>query len=81
MNNVAPGSCDTNRIKKLIQSRAARWGVSEEEALARQLAEIPVGRLGRPEEVGNTVLFLASELASYITGQTIVVDGGATKAY
>jgi len=48
------------------------------EALAQMAAQIPLGKLGRPADVAYTMLFLASDAAAYITGQTIVVDGGST---
>ena len=78
VNNVAPGSYDTDRLKHLHQRNADAAGISFEEA--RKLAEqkIPLGRLGRPEELANAVVFLASEAASYVTGQTWAVDGGQT---
>ena len=47
--------------------------------LERMAAQVPLGRLGRPEEFANLVVFLASERASYITGQSIAVDGGFIK--
>ncbi len=78
VNNVAPGSYDTDRLKHLHQRNADAAGISFDEA--RKLAEqrIPLGRLGRPEELANAVVFLASEAASYVTGQTWAVDGGQT---
>ena len=78
VNNVAPGSYDTDRLKHLHQRSADAAGISFDEA--RKLAEqkIPLGRLGRPEELANAVVFLASEAASYVTGQTWTVDGGQT---
>ena len=77
-NNVAPGSYDTDRLKHLHERNAAVAGISFAEA--RKIAEqrIPAGRLGRPEELAAAVAFLASERASYITGQTWFVDGGQT---
>jgi 3-oxoacyl-[acyl-carrier protein] reductase len=77
-NNVAPGSYDTDRLKHLHQFTADRQGISFEEARKQAETKIPLGRLGRPEELANAVVFLASEAASYITGQTMVVDGGQT---
>jgi 3-oxoacyl-[acyl-carrier protein] reductase len=77
-NNVAPGSYDTDRLMHLHQRTADTQGISFAEARKQAEAKIPAGRLGHPEELANTVVFLASEAASYITGQTILVDGGQT---
>jgi len=77
-NNVAPGSYDTDRLRHLHQRNADQQGISFDEARQQAEQKIPLGRLGRPEELANTVVFLASEAASYITGQTILVDGGQT---
>ena len=78
VNNVAPGSYDTDRLKHLFERRAQTAGTSIEEARSQAEKNIPLGRLGRPEELANAVVFLASEAASYVTGQTWVVDGGQT---
>lgn len=77
-NNVAPGSYDTDRLKHLHQRNAEQQGISFDQARAQAEQRIPLGRLGRPEELANTVVFLVSEAAGYITGQTILVDGGQT---
>lgn len=73
---VLPGSIMTARSRKLIQGRAERLGVSFEESLSSSISRIPKGRLGRPEDVGAVVGFLASEEAAYLTGTFIRVDGG-----
>ncbi len=76
VNNICPGYVLTDRLKALIEKRAAESGMSVEEAMAAGITEIPAGRFGSAEEVGALVAFLASERASYITGSTIQVDGG-----
>jgi 3-oxoacyl-[acyl-carrier protein] reductase len=76
VNNVCPGSFDTDRIKELYEVRAKKSGSTVEEAAAADAKRIPLGRLGNPTELGDFVAFLASPKASYITGQTINVDGG-----
>jgi 3-oxoacyl-[acyl-carrier protein] reductase len=76
VNNVAPGLILTDRVKETLQPRP---GVTEEELLAERAKSIPLGRIGRPEELAALVAFLASPLAAYITGATIPVDGGATR--
>lgn len=73
---VLPGSIMTARSRGLIQKRADKLGVSFDEAMATSLGRIPKGRLGKPEDVGNLVAFLASERAGYLTGNVIQVDGG-----
>jgi 3-oxoacyl-[acyl-carrier protein] reductase len=79
VNNVAPGYVTTDRLKELAAVRAKALGIQPEDMYKRWAADVPLGRLGRPEEVANTIVWLASELASYITGQTVLVDGGIYK--
>ena len=78
VNNVAPGSFATDRIEHLLQIRAKDGGITIDEARKMMESRIPLGRIGRPEELANMVVFLSSEAASYVTGQTMVVDGGQT---
>ena len=80
VNNVCPGIIFTDRIQQLATVRAEEAGITFEEALARMTADIPIGRIGDPDEFANLVVFLASERASYITGTTIQVDGGMVKS-
>ena len=75
-NVIVPGRIATDRIRFLDESRAKRENISLEDVEADSLKSIPIGRLGRPEEYGDTVAFLASQVASYITGSVIRVDGG-----
>jgi 3-oxoacyl-[acyl-carrier protein] reductase len=75
-NIVAPGRIATGRIKFLDEAKARREGRTVEDVEAENAAAIPAGRLGKPEEYGDVVAFLASDRASYITGSIIRVDGG-----
>ena len=75
-NIVAPGRIATDRIKFLDEAKAKREGRSVEDVEAESAGSIPIGRLGKPEEYGDVVAFLASERAAYITGSVIRVDGG-----
>lgn len=79
VNNIAPGSILTDRIKETLP-KPVPGGPSAEELLAERVKDIPLRRIGKPEELGALVAFLASPLAAYITGTTIQIDGGAIKA-
>jgi 3-oxoacyl-[acyl-carrier protein] reductase len=79
VNNVCPGSILTDRIRSIAEGTAEKGGESVEDVIAREGAAIPLGRHGDPEEFGRVVTFLASPAASYVTGATVQVDGGAYK--
>ncbi len=78
VNSIAPGSFDTDRLKHLHERNAQAGGITFAEARKQAEQKIPLGRLGRPEELANAVVFLASEAGSYVTGQAWAVDGGQT---
>jgi 3-oxoacyl-[acyl-carrier protein] reductase len=80
VNNVCPGSILSDRMLSNVTSRAKELGISVEEALARRAAETALGRIGQPKELAYLVAFLASGKASYITGATILVDGGLVRS-
>ena len=80
VNVIAPGRIDTERIAELDQANAQKSGKPIEDVRRASVSSIPLGRLGRPEELANLVVFLASQSASYITGQAITVDGAAGNA-
>jgi 3-oxoacyl-[acyl-carrier protein] reductase len=76
VNTLLPGYTRTERVEQLDAARAAREGISREDVRRRVEAQIPMRRLGEPREFAALAAFLASERASYITGQAIAVDGG-----
>lgn len=80
VNNICPGPTTTERALELAENRAEERGITIDEELARTAQNIPIGRLARPEEQAAAAAFLASELAGYITGVSLLVDGGAVRA-
>lgn len=81
VNNVAPGLTLTGRLEELAEIKAKAANVPKEEMLEQMANEIPLKRLGKPKEIASAVVYLASEIGGYITGQTIFVDGGFVKSY
>lgn len=79
VNNVGPGFTATDRLKELARSRSASEGKTQQQIFEGWAADAPLKRLGEPREVADTIVWLASDRASYITGQTILVDGGLYK--
>ncbi|MBZ5536699.1 MAG: SDR family oxidoreductase [Acidobacteriia bacterium] len=79
VNSVLPGYTFTERMSELSEAQAQTRGVSKDQIIAEWVQQIPMRRLGKPEELGALIAFLASERASYITGAAIQVDGGYIK--
>jgi 3-oxoacyl-[acyl-carrier protein] reductase len=80
INNVCPGSILSERMLSNVTSRAKELGISVDEALAQRAAETAIGRVGEPREFAYLVAFLASGKSSYITGTTMLVDGGLVRS-
>jgi 3-oxoacyl-[acyl-carrier protein] reductase len=76
VNNVAPGYTATDRLKNLAKARSASQGKTEKEVFEAWAADAPLKRVAEPREIADAIVWLASERASFITGQTILVDGG-----
>lgn len=80
VNNLIPGRIDTDRVAQLDQLTANRLGISREEARRRSEEKIPLGRLGTIDDFGRAGAFLLSPAAQYITGTSLVVDGGSMRS-
>ncbi|MFT3884379.1 MAG: SDR family oxidoreductase [Flavobacteriales bacterium] len=78
VNNVLPGATGTGRLEAIVRNNAAKKGVSEEQAAHEMMAEIPLRRFAKPEEVAAAICFLAGPSAAYINGINLPVDGGRT---
>jgi 3-oxoacyl-[acyl-carrier protein] reductase len=80
VNNIAPGPIMTDRLAEILAARAKSSGITAEEQFKRLSETIPVRRMGQPDEIGDLCAYLCSPQAGYITGQTIVVDGGINRS-
>ena len=80
INSVAPGWIRTDRVTQALAARAKASNISMAEAEAQVVREVPIGRLGRPEEIADAVAFLASERAGFISGTLLPVDGGVVQS-
>ena len=79
-NSILPGWTQTERVNELMAFRAKNNNTTVEEETAKQTAEIPLGRMGQPQEFANAAVFLVSPAASFIHGVMLAVDGGIIKA-
>lgn len=77
INFLLPGTFDTERLRSNITSNAKNKGISFDEAKAERIASVPARRFGQPDELGAACAFLCSAQAGYITGQNLLIDGGA----
>jgi 3-oxoacyl-[acyl-carrier protein] reductase len=80
VNNIAPGPIMTDRLTEILSARAKSLGITRDEQFKRFSETIPVRRMGRPNEIGDLCAYLCSPQAGYLTGQTIVVDGGVNRS-
>ena len=76
INNLVPGFFDTDRLRELDLRNSGEWRLSLENVRKINFEKIPMGRYGDPDEFGKAAVFLLSEAASYVTGETFVIDGG-----
>jgi len=79
VNAVAPGYHTTSAVERLITSKMDQTGCARQDVLDDWTREIPMGRLGRPDELASLIVFLMGQSAGYLTGQGIVADGGWVK--
>jgi 3-oxoacyl-[acyl-carrier protein] reductase len=77
INNLLPGAFDTERLKATLAGAAKRRNIEFQQAMAERIAGIPARRIGNPAEFGAVCAFLCSAQAGFITGQNILIDGGA----
>jgi len=77
INFLLPGTFDTERLQSNVEANAKNRGISLEQARSERIATVPARRFGNPEEFGAACAFLCSAQAGYITGQNILIDGGA----
>jgi 3-oxoacyl-[acyl-carrier protein] reductase len=80
VNQIIPGRVDTDRVKKLDELAAQKQGITPDQAKAKSISAIPLGRYGEPPEFGRVAAFLLSDAAAYMTGATVPVDGGLIKS-
>jgi 3-oxoacyl-[acyl-carrier protein] reductase len=80
VNQIIPGRIDTDRVRQLDEGNAKKQGVSPEQAKAKAIGAIPMGRYGQADEFGRVGAFLLSGAASYMTGATVQVDGGQIRS-
>jgi len=76
LNNLVPGFFETDRLKELDLRNSREWRISLDNVRKINFEKIPMGRYGTPEEFGKAAMFLLSDAASYVTGETFVIDGG-----
>lgn len=80
VNGILPGFIRTSRVDEVVEDTARRRGIPSAQALADLVRDIPLGRIGSPEELAQVVVFLGSEMSSYVSGALLPVDGGLLRS-
>jgi|BEDMetMinimDraft_2_1075160.scaffolds.fasta_scaffold00358_10 3-oxoacyl-[acyl-carrier protein] reductase len=80
VNAILPGYIKTSRIDQVAQDLARRWGVTVDEAFSKIAQEIPLGYIAPPEELARSIIFLGSDLSTYVNGAVLPVDGGLLRS-
>ena len=80
VNGILPGYIHTGRIDEVAADAARRQGISPDEVIRRLERDIPLGRIGSPEELARAIVFLGSDLSSYVSGAMLPVDGGLLRS-
>jgi 3-oxoacyl-[acyl-carrier protein] reductase len=80
VNNIAPGPIGTDRLIEILSARAKSLGMTLDQQFKLFAETIPLRRIGKPDEIGDLCAYLCSSQAGYLTGQTIVVDGGINRS-
>ena len=80
INNICPGGVLTKRFENLLNKRAEKLKINVNDFYKERASTVPVGRFASPEEIGSLATFLSSEKSSFITGTSIVADGGQGKS-
>lgn len=80
VNQIIPGRIDTDRVKQLDEIAGKKQGITAEQAKAKSIATIPMGRYGDAAEYGRVAAFILSDAAAYVTGATVQVDGGLIRS-
>ena len=80
VNQIIPGRIDTDRVKQLDEIAGKKQGITAEQAKAKSMGTIPMGRYGEAAEYGRVAAFLLSDAAAYMTGATVQVDGGLIRS-
>ena len=80
VNQIIPGRIDTDRVKQLDEIAGKKQGITAEQAKAKSMGTIPMGRYGDAAEYGRVAAFLLSDAAAYMTGSTVQVDGGLIRS-
>jgi 3-oxoacyl-[acyl-carrier protein] reductase len=80
VNQIIPGRIDTDRVKQLDEIAGTKQGITADQAKAKSMAAIPMGRYGETPEYGRVAAFILSDAAAYMTGSTVQVDGGLIRS-
>ena len=76
VNTICPGQVDTEMMREVVEQLSVARGISPEQVASQLVEKIPLGRMAAPQDVADVAVYLASHLSGYVTGQSLIVDGG-----